>query len=434
MLRLIEITNIIIKYRLDEYLSAREQTRFLSNTGNFMRKLFYVKPISGTFAYRLRRALEELGPVFVKFGQILSTRSDLLPKSLITELGQLKEHVTPFDTYQARNIIETSVGKSIDEIFEYFPDQPHASASVAQVYFARLKDGREVAVKVLRPEIREIIKNDVSLLRNTAQTLEIFRPEYKVLRFTDILTEIEQSMYCELDLRLEAQNARKFKELHSDNEYVFVPEIYEAHECVMIMERMYGIPVDDIDEIKRLGLDTTELVSRGLELNLLQIFKHGYFHADQHSGNVWISENGGRVYLDFGIMGTLDTSEKTVIAKTVVHLFTKNYKALVQAQIDAGWFNDTANVDTLIEVYKEIANSVVDKSQKDYSLFNTLKLMLGEGEKYGLIVPTKFTLLIKNLIIIEGISRTIDPTLNVRKLGEPLLLKHFKHWFEKKPV
>lgn len=431
MLRLFEITNVILKYRLDDYLSTNERTKFLSTGGGLLRKFFYPKPVQGTFAQRFRMALEELGPVFVKFGQILSTRQDMLPPSLVNELNKLKEQVKPYSSVTARRIIEESLGKPIDEVFQDFPRRPQSSASVAQVYYATLKDGKEVAVKVLRPEIREIIKNDISILRNTAQTLEVFRPKMSILRFNDILTEIEESMYCELDLRLEAKNAMEFKEFHKDNEYVFVPEIYEAHENVLIMERMYGIPVDDIDAIKAKGWSTSDVVARGLEMNLLQIFRDGFFHADQHTGNVWISDNGGRVYLDFGIMGRLDKEDKTILAKTLVFLFTKNYKGLAQIQKEAGWFNGDADENVLIDAYKDIANTIVDRTQKEYSVFDSLRNMLNQGEKYGLKVPTRFTLLVKNLIIIEGVSKKVDPNVNIKKLGEPIIMKHFKHWFEK---
>lgn len=425
IIRLFDITRIILKYRIDDYFSTNERTKFLSTGGTFLRKFFYSDCIQEPFSHRLRMALEELGPVFVKFGQLLSTRQDMLPLSLVNELGKLKEKVKPFSTETALRIIEESLEKSVDEVFINFPKHPQSSGSVAQVYYAKLKNDKEVAVKVLRPEIKKIIENDIAVLRKFIKTVEIFKPDLQILSLNDIVTEIEESMYGELDLRLEAKNASKFAELHKDNEYVFVPEIYEAFEKVLIMERMYGVPVDDIETIKARGWSTTDVIARGLEMNLLQIFRDGFFHADQHTGNVWISNNGGRVYLDFGIMGRLDKDDQILLAKTLIFLLTKNCKGIAQIQKEAGWYSKDADENILIDAYNNIANTIVDKTQKEYSVFDSLLNLLNQGKKVGLKIPTRFTLLIKNLIIIEGVSKKVDPSVNIQKLAVPIIQKHF---------
>jgi len=433
MLRVIDITRVVIKYRLDEYLARFSQAKFLNMSGKITRKLFNVKQVDGTFPVRVKLALEELGPVFVKFGQILSTRQDALPESLIKELKKLRDDVQPFDTDTAIKIIEQELGADILDIFESFPNKPHASASVAQVYFATLKTGEEVAVKILRPNIKQTIINDLELFSTLAGLISAYRSKLKIINLKGILAEIKLSMIGELDLTLEAQNAIKFAENFKDIPYVHVPKIYSEFTTrnVLVMERMYGFPVDDILEIEKRKLNLTEVVTRGIELNLLQIFKYGFFHADQHTGNVWLSDDGGRVYLDFGIMGTLKKDDKVLLAKTMVFLFTKNFKELVEIQLAAGWFNASLDKQVLEKTYKSIGNAMIDKSQKDYSIVSMFSQILAEGEKNGLVVPIEFTLLIKNLLIIEGVSKKLDPSINLRKVGENLIMKHFKSWFVK---
>jgi ubiquinone biosynthesis protein len=434
MLRLPQVIYVVVKYGLDEYLTRYERTRFLSSAGTFLKTMFNIKKPNGTVGYRLRLALEELGPAFIKFGQILSTRRDLLSDDMATELSNLKDKVKPFPTETAISIIETELGKPINTIFAHFSNEPIAAASVAQVHLARLLNGEEVAVKILRPGIEDVIKEDLNMFKYMISTMNFVKSNLKGLNFRGIVEELEVSILQELNLKLEAANADQFRTNMQDFAFVKIPKIY--HELstskIMTMERMYGTPIDNVNELTAQGIDLPAVAQQGLELLIVQIFRNRFFHADQHSGNVWIDKDSNRIYLDFGIMGTLTKEDRDIAGQLMFALFLQNYNQFVDIQIKAGWVPEDADIASLKKYYQSIGSMIVNKSQKDAALSAAFQRLLTVGEKFGINVPVQFTLLVKTLIAIEGIAKTIDPNMNIQQAAKPLLMKHFSKYIKAK--
>jgi ubiquinone biosynthesis protein len=428
MLRFIDITNVVIKYQLDEYLFRSKQTKILSLASGSIRSVFGVKRVSGTLGYRIRCALEELGPVFVKFGQILSTRPDIVPSSIIRELQHLKESVKPFDGEVAKAGVEYELGLlSIHDVFKEFDTVPVASGSVAQVHLGVLHNGDEVAVKILRPDIEETIKKDIALFRQVASMVEMYKPVTKQLNIQKIIDELSISIMGELDLRQEAESIEKFKNNLAEFDYVHVPRVYREYStsAILVMERMSGTPIDQDDLLRSQGVDIEKLVLQGLELLMVQIFRDGFFHADQHSGNLWIKPDGSRVYLDFGIMGTLSADDRKLLLRVLFHMYSKNYKKLLTAIVDGGWTSADTDFETLELEMTRLGSMFVNKEQQDFSLGKVFNNFVTSLQKFGVKVPYQYTLLGKTIITIEGLSKQIAPNLNIGKASGPILLKHF---------
>jgi ubiquinone biosynthesis protein len=427
MLRFVDITNAVIKYQLDQYLFRGRQTKILSFASGSLRTLFGVKPVHGTLGYRIRLALEELGPVFVKFGQILSTRPDIVPNSIITELRYLKESVKPFDSEVARSIVEHELGKPIAQVFANLDLDPVASGSVAQVHLGKLLNGEEVAVKILRPGIEETIKRDIALFRQAAAMAELYRPAIKQLNISKIIDELSTSIIQELDLTQEAASITKFRTNLAEFDYVHVPKVYDEYSTatILVMERMYGTPIDQDALLREQGVDIEKLVLQGLELLMIQIFRDGFFHADQHSGNLWIKPDGSRVYLDFGIMGTLSAEDRKLLLKVLFLLYSKNTKKLIATVIEAGWAAESADLSALEKEVEELGAIFVNKRQQDFSLGKVINSFVSSLQRFGVEVPHQYTLLGKTIITIEGLSKQIAPNLNIGEAAKPILLRHF---------
>jgi len=427
MLRFVDITNAVIKYQLDEYLFRGQQTKILSFASGSLRTLFGVKTVKGTLGYRIRLALEGLGPVFVKFGQILSTRPDIVPNSIIQELRYLKESVKPFDSVVARQIVEHELGKPIHEVFADFDFDPVASGSVAQVHLAKLLNGNEVAVKILRPNIEETIKRDIALFRQAASMAELYKPAIKQLNISKIIDELATSIMQELDLTQEAASIKKFKVNLAEFDYVHVPAVYDEYSTatILVMERMTGVPIDQDTLLREQGVDIEKLVLQGLELLMVQIFRDGFFHADQHSGNLWIKPDGSRVYLDFGIMGTLSPDDRKLLLKVLFHLYSRNSKKLLATVVEAGWAPEQADLSALEKEVEALGTMFVNKRQQDFSLGTVINRFVSSLQKFGVEVPHQYTLLGKTIITIEGLSKQIAPNLNIGEAAKPILLKHF---------
>jgi ubiquinone biosynthesis protein len=427
MLRFIDITNAVLKYQLDQYLFRGRRTRILSTTGSSLRTLLKMKTVDGPLGYRIRLALEELGPVFVKFGQILSTRPDIVPNSVIQELCYLKESVKPFDSMIARQIVERELGKPIHEVFAEFDFDPVASGSVAQVHLAKLLNGNEVAVKILRPGIEETIKQDIVLFRQAATMAELYRPAIRQLNISKIIDKLATSIMQELDLTQEAASIKKFKANLAEFDYVHVPAVYDEYSTatILVMERMTGTPIDQDQVLREQGVDIKKLVLQGLELIMVQIFRDGFFHADQHSGNLWIKPDGSRVYLDFGIMGTLSAQDRKLLLKVLFCLYSKNTKKLLNTITEAGWLSAEADFPALEKEIEILGTLFVNKQQQDFSLGKVINQFVSSLQKFGVMVPYQYTLLAKTFVAIEGLSKQIAPDLNVTEAAVPILLKHF---------
>jgi ubiquinone biosynthesis protein len=431
MLRIIDLVKVIAKYRLDEYLSKHDRTKFLNVGGNFVRQFLFVKPVGGTPGYRLRKALEELGPVFVKLGQIISTRRDLLPSDIADELVKLRDNVKPFDNDIAISIVEQELKGKVDDIFAYFSPTPVASASISQVHLAVLPNGDEVAVKILRPGIKSIIHIDLRLLKDLISTMNLFKSSLKDFNFLGVVEELEVSIKQELNFLLEAANAEKFRENLKDSPGVYIPKIYKeiSTRNVLVMERMYGTPIDHISELTAKGVNLKQVAKQGIELLLLQVFRDRFFHADPHSGNVWIMDDGSRVYLDFGIMGVLTKEDRDTIIKLMTALSKQDYQKFVKAQIDAGWVPDNVDKNALSKAFHNLDNLIAGHSKN--SVMTTLRRLLNLGEKFGVKTPVQFTLLIKTLIASEGIAKTIDPTIDLKEEIKTIMIKILAKWLSK---
>ena len=431
MLRIIDLVKIVAKYRLDEYLSKHDRTKFLNVGGNFVRQFLFGKPVEGPLGYRLRKALEELGPVFVKLGQIISTRQDLLPPDVANELVKLRDNVKPFDNDIAISIVEQELKGKVDDIFAYFSPTPVASASISQVHLAVLPNGDEVAVKILRPGIKSIIRIDLQLLKDLISTMNLFKSSLKDFNFLGVVEELEVSIKQELNFLLEAENAEKFRENLKDYHGVYIPKIYKelSTRNVLVMERMYGTPIDHISELTAKGVNLKQVAKQGIELLLLQVFRDRFFHADPHSGNVWIMDDGSRVYLDFGIMGVLTKEDRDTIIKLMAALSKQDYQQFVKVQIDAEWFPADVDKNALSAAFHNLGNVIASHSRN--SVMIALRRLLNLGEKFGVKTPVQFTLLIKTLIAAEGIAKTIDPTFDLKEEIKPIILKNFTKWIIK---
>jgi ubiquinone biosynthesis protein len=391
----------------------------------------FVKPVGGPPGYRLRKALEELGPVFVKLGQIISTRRDLLPSDIADELVKLKDNVKPFDNDIAISIVEQELKGKVDDIFAYFSPTPVASASISQVHLAVLPNGDEVAVKILRPGIKSIIHIDLRLLKDLISTMNLFKSSLKDFNFLGVVEELEVSIKQELNFLLEAENAEKFRENLKDYHGVYIPKIYKEMSTrnVLVMERMYGTPIDHISELTAKGINLKQVAKQGIELLLLQVFRDRFFHADPHSGNVWIMDDGSRVYLDFGIMGVLTKEDRDTIIKLMTALSKQDYQQFVKVQIDAEWFPADVDQSALNAAFHNLDNVISSHSKN--SVMTALRRLLNLGEKFGVKTPVQFTLLIKTLIAAEGMAKTIDPTIDLKEEIKPIIVKNFAKWITK---
>ena len=431
MLRIIDVVRVVAKYKLDDYLSNYDQTKFLNTGGNLIRQFLFVKPVQGPLGYRLRKALEELGPVFIKFGQIISTRRELLPKDVADELSKLRDGVKPFDSSIAISIVEKELKCPLDDVFLNFSSTPVAAASISQVHLATLKNGDEVAVKILRPGIKPVIRADLRLLKDLISTLTLFKSTLKDFNFLGVVDELASSISQELNFLLEAENAEKFRENLKDYPSVRIPKIYKelSTKNMLVMERMHGTPIDHVIKLVGKGINLKEVARQGLELILLQVFRDRFFHADPHSGNIWIMDDGLRVYLDFGIMGSLSKEDRDIIIKLMTALSLQNYQEFVEVQVNAGWVPDDVDKDALKKAFHNLDSLIASHSKN--SVMTALRRLFNLGEKFGIKIPVQFTLLIKTLIAAEGIARTIDPTIDIQEEMKPIIVKNFAKWLSK---
>jgi len=428
MLRISDIVGVVIKYRLDEYLFRGAKTRLLLLAGKSIRSIFTTQTIDGTVGYRIRKALEELGPVYVKFGQMLSSRPDIIPPSIVKELELLRESVKPFDSYTAVKILEDDLGLSLNEIFADFDLTPIAAGSVAQVHYAKLITGELVAVKILRPNIESQIKKDIALFRQVVSLVEIYKPDIKKIKISKIIDELSQSILAELDLRKEAESITRFAENMQEFTYIHVPQVYRqwSGKNILTMERMQGTPINQVNDLREQGVDMDRLVSQGLESLMIQIFRDGFFHADQHPGNLWIKPDGTRIYLDFGIMGELSKQDRTTLLKILFALYTNNIKKIISLITEAGWLTLNTNSTEIENSLQTVSQSIVNRRQQDFSLGKVVTELFRSLESFDVSVPYQFTLLAKTILVVEGVSKQIAPNLNIQSLAEPILLRHFK--------
>ncbi|MDY0013397.1 MAG: ubiquinone biosynthesis regulatory protein kinase UbiB [Rhodocyclaceae bacterium] len=420
LFRLAKIISVGLRFGLDQMVvDADPQARL----GGLWRVLFFWRRFSEPRAVRLRRALESLGPIFVKFGQVLSTRRDLLPPDLADELALLQDRVPPFPTPEAIALLEAFYGRPVDEVFTRFEREPVASASVAQVHFAQLPDGTEVAIKVLRPGIDRVIAHDLALLEVGAWLLDKAWPEARRLKPREVVAEFAKYLRDELDLMREAANCSQLRRNFKDSRLLIVPEVYWDYcgPSVMVMERMRGIPISRNEALLAQGTDLAALSRAGVEIFFTQVFRDGFFHADMHPGNIFVAPDGRYIALDFGIVGTLNEVDKNYLAQNFLAFFKRDYKRVAQAHIEAGWVPPGTRVDEFESAIRAVCEPIFDKPLKDISFGKTLLRLFQTARRFEMEVQPQLVLLQKTLLNIEGLGRQLDPNLDLWKTAKPFL-------------
>jgi ubiquinone biosynthesis protein len=423
-LRLLKILRVATKYGLDEIaISGLKVPR----TAKLIDSVIFWRDISAPRGERLRMALEELGPIFVKFGQVLSTRRDLMPPDIADELAKLQDRVPPFDSDLAIAQITKSLGAHPDQLFASFERDPVASASIAQVHFAVLKNGKEVAVKVLRPGMKKSIDEDVALMHIAAGMIERWWADSKRLKPREVVGEFDKYLHDELDLMREAANASQLRRNFAESKLLMVPEMYWDYcaSSVIVMERMHGIPVSQIERLAAEGVDLKKLSSDGVEIFFTQVFRDGFFHADMHPGNILVSvapETFGRyIALDFGIVGTLNDFDKDYLSQNFLAFFRRDYKRVAEAHIESGWAPKETRVDELEAAVRACCEPIFDRPLKDISFGQILLRLFQTSRRFNVEVQPQLVLLQKTLLNIEGLGRQLDPNLDLWKTAKPYL-------------
>ncbi|NRP14919.1 ubiquinone biosynthesis regulatory protein kinase UbiB [Marinobacterium sp. xm-v-233] len=426
ILRIIKIYWVIARFRLDTFINTTRLPWYLRLVVTLLPwRLFF--RANGSSEARLRGALIALGPVFIKFGQTLSTRRDLLPPDLANELALLQDRVPPFEGAQARKLIEKQLGASVDELFAEFDAEPLASASVAQVHPARLKDGRAVVVKVIRPGIERVIRQDVALLYVMARMVQNLWSEGKRLRPVEVVEEYEQTIFDELDLRKEAANATQLRRNFADSDILYVPEVYWdfTRQSVMVMERISGIPVADVDALQAQGTNMEKLAERGVEIFFTQVFRDSFFHADMHPGNIFVSrenpDDPQYIAVDFGIVGSLSPEDQSYLARNILAFFQRDYRLVAQLHIDSGWVPADTNVHAFETAIRSVCEPIFEKPLKDISFGMVLLGLFQTARRFNMVVQPQLILLQKTLLNIEGLGRQLYPELDLWKTGKPYL-------------
>jgi ubiquinone biosynthesis protein len=420
--RLIYIGWILIKHGLDELVLAMPIFRPLY----FLRWLsfwrWFHRP-TGTRGERIRLSLEQLGPIFVKFGQILSTRRDLLPDDIAVELARLQDRVPPFSGEQARDIIEKAYRQPIDAVFAEFELTPLASASIAQVHAAKLLDGREVVVKVVRPDIEPVIRRDIGLLYIIAGSLQRFWSEGRRLRPVEVVREFEKTILDELDLMREAASASQIRRNFNGSPLLYVPEVYwpYARRNAMVMERISGIPVSNIEGLRAAGIDLQALSERGVEIFFTQVFRHNFFHADMHPGNIFVSPEGQYIAVDFGIVGTLSPGDQRYLAENFLAFFHRDYARVAELHVESGWVPAGTRVEEFEAAIRTVCEPIFERPLRDISFGQLLLRLFQTARRFNMEVQPQLVLLQKTLLNIEGLGRQLYPELDLWKTAKPFL-------------
>lgn len=424
-LRFIYIIYIVIRFRLDEFIDSK--TIKILQFIIFPIRVFQIKKLDR--AIRLRLALELLGPIFIKFGQMLSTRRDLLPTDIADELAKLQDQVPPFNFIEVKKIIEGAYKKNLNEQFLEFHEIPIASASVAQVHFAKLLSGEEVAVKVLRPNIdKEVLKN-LQLLKWLATIIQYIWEDGKRLKPIEVVHEFSRHTDSELNLLLEAAHCSHLGENFKDKKLLIVPNVYwdYCHEKVMVMERMHGIPVSSINALRKNKIDIPKLAENGVQIFFTQVFRDGFFHADMHPGNIQVSKDGRYIAMDFGIMGTLGDADKHYLARNFICFFKRDYRGVAEAHLESGWVPPETSIDEFENAIRSVCEPIFEKPLKEISFGKLLIRLFQTSRKFNMEIQPQLTMLQKTLLNVEGLGRDLDPNLDLWKTARPFLEKWLKN-------
>ncbi len=429
-LRAIRIGRVLLRYRLDDLADGTPAERWLRLARPFVPGA--PKDIAALpRGARLRLALQELGPIFVKFGQILSTRRDLVPEDIAVELALLQDQVAPFDGDTARTLVEAALGRPVTEAFASFDTEPLASASIAQVHAATMPDGREVVVKVLRPGIERQIAADVSLLKWIAGIVDRTHPNADKIRPREVVAEVENTLAAELDLQREAANASVLRRNWSGSGDLYVPEPIWSHTAqrAMTMERVRGIPSDDIAALDRTGIDRKALAAKGVRVFYQQVFRDNFFHADAHAGNIWVDPDPARrsdprfIALDFGIVGQLSSEDQYYLAENFMAIFQRDYRRIAELHVQAGWMPSHIRIDELEAAARAVCEPYFTRPLSEISLAEVLVKLFRTAQRYELTLQPQLILLQKTLLNIEGVGRQLDPQIDIWAVAKPVLEK-----------
>ncbi len=425
--RLLRIQRVLVRHGLDEYIDKTHLLRPL-------RFAFYLSPATwlqrkrgGTRGERLRLALEELGPIFMKLGQILSTRRDLLPPDIADELAKLQDRVPPFSNDEARRIVEYAYEKPLEEAFVSFDAEPLAAATIAQVHTAKLKDGREVVVKIVRPGIRERIERDIAVMYALAGLTLKYWSEGHRLRPVELVREYEKTILDELDLMREAGNASQLRRNFVDSNLLYVPEVHWdlCRRNVMVMERIHGVLISNIDELKRRNVNIQRLSENGVEIFFTQVFRHNFFHADMHPGNIFVftddPEHPRYAAVDFGIVGTLDPRDQYYLAEIMLSFFNHDYHRIAKLHIDSGWVPPQTRVDELESAFRTMCEPIFQKPLAEISFGQVLLGVFETARRFDISIQPQLHLLHKTLLQIEGLGRQLYPQLDLWKTAQPIM-------------
>lgn len=380
----------------------------------------------------LRKSLEELGPIFIKFGQALSTRPDILPPDIALELCKLQDKVPPFASEKALAIIEEAFGRSAFDIFAEFDTQALASASMAQVHAAKLKTGETVVVKILRPNMRKLIAQDLSILHTIANLADTYWSDSKRLKPKEIVQEFEHNLYDELDLQREAANAGQLRRNFKNSELLYIPEIYwdYTRDNVLVMERIHGIPVADIDTLNAYNVNIKLLAERGVEIFFTQVFRDCFFHADMHPGNIFVSyehpDNPQYICIDFGIIGTLNDNDKRYLAENLYAFFSRDYRRVAELHVESGWVARDTRVDEFESAIRTVCEPIFEKPLKDISFAQVVLRLFQVARRFQMEVQPQLVLLQKTLLAIEGLGRQLYPDLDLWATAKPFLERWLK--------
>jgi len=419
-LRLYQIVSVSIRFGLDEFFLGHERVAGLRA---LIGALCFWRTFSEPRAVRLRLALEALGPIFVKFGQLLSTRRDLLPADIADELAKLQDRVPPFPAESVMAILNRVYGRPAAQVFREFAAEPVASASVAQVHLARLPDGTEVAVKVLRPGIADVIAGDLALLHAVASLIEWLWADGKRLRPHEVVDEFGKHLEVELDLLREASNASQLRRNFEHSPLLLVPAIHWDY-CtseVMVMERMHGTPVSQVASLREQGVDIPRLARAGVEIFFTQVFRDGFFHADMHPGNILVMPDGRYVALDFGIMGTLTETDKNYLAQNFLAFFRRDYRRVAEAHIESGWAPRATRVDDFEAAIRSVCEPIFARPLSEISFGRVLLRLFQTSRRFDIPVQPQLVLLQKTLLNIEGLGRDLEPDLDLWATAKPYL-------------
>jgi ubiquinone biosynthesis protein len=422
-LRLIHINLVLLRHGLDEVILATHLfrgVRFLAYLSPWYwarRRNPPPQPV------RIRQTLEDLGPIFVKFGQLLSTRRDLLPKDLADELAKLQDRVPPFPGAEARRLVEAAYGHPLDQVLDNFSEEPLASASIAQVHSANLKDGRPVVVKVLRPNIRKIIRRDVALMHTIAGLAHRYWKEGRRLRPVEVVKEYEKTIIDELDLRREAASASQQRRSFLGSEILYIPEVHWdlTRSNIMVMERISGTPVSDVAALKAQGLSMKTLGERGVEIFFTQVFRDNFFHADMHPGNIFVEPGGRYISIDFGIMGSLTREDQRYLAENLLAFFNRDYRRIAELHLESEWVPAETRVHEFEAAIRTVCEPIWQKPLSQISFGHFLVNLFQTARRFNMEVQPQLVLLEKTLLNIEGLGRQLYPELDLWSTAKPYL-------------